>query len=113
VEIAVNIDEADAHTAISLSNPSISTSATGQRQLSVDATNAGELAVRPILRIDVLDDDGRRVAHAEQQRGLLFPSSSVRQRFDLGMIPHGTYHAVVVADTGGDELFGAKFTLQF
>lgn len=113
VQIAVNVDGANARVAMQLGNSKLSTSPAGTRQLALDALNSGELAVHPMLRLEVLDDAGHCVARAEQQRGLVYPGSSVHQQFDLGPIPSGTYHAVVVADTGGDELFAAKFTLQF
>jgi hypothetical protein len=113
IQIAVNVEGPPAHTAMRLDNSAIASGPGGQRELALDAVNTGEIAVRPMLRIEVFDDAGRRVARAEQQRGLIYPGSSVRQHFVLGAIPRGTYRAVVVADTGGDDLFGARFTLKF
>jgi hypothetical protein len=113
IQIDVNVDGPPARTAMRLGNSAIASRAGDQRELTLDAVNTGEIAVRPVLRIDVFDEAGHAVAHAEQQRGLIYPGSSVRQHFSLGAIPKGTYRAVVVADTGGDDLFGARFTLKF
>ena len=36
----------------------------------------------------------------------------MRFKIDLSPVPEGTYKALVVADCGGDSLFGATYTLQ-
>jgi len=42
----------------------------------------------------------------------IYPGTSVRFRIDLGKNMAGTYKTLVVADCGGDELFGANYTLE-
>lgn len=113
IQIDVNVEGPSVHTEMRLGNSALTSGAGGQRELALDAVNTGEIAVRPVLRIELFDEAGHRVARSEQRRGLIYPGSSVRQRFALGAIPKGTYRAVVVADTGGDDLFGARFTLKF
>jgi hypothetical protein len=80
--------------------------------LEFDVANAGDVAYRPELRVEVFDAAGQKVASLGSRRGLLYPGSSLRQRFELGALPPGTYQALVVADTGGDQLFGAQYRLQ-
>jgi hypothetical protein len=113
VQVVTRIDGAPARTAMTLGNSSIATAAGGGREMTIDAANSGEVAVRPLLRVEVYNEAGAVVATASQQRGLVYPGSSVRQRFQLGSLPRGTYHAMVVADTGADEMFGARVTLTF
>ena len=53
------------------------------------------------------------MAKEASERGLLYPGTSLRQEFRLGTLAAGTYKALVVVDTGGDQVFGGQFTLQF
>ena len=52
------------------------------------------------MRADRDDPPGSRL----RETGLL--------RFDLGAIPAGEYQALVVADAGGDQVFGAQYHLK-
>lgn len=79
--------------------------------LELDVANASEVAYRPELRVELYDAAGQRVASVTSRRGLLYPGTSLRQRFELGALPSGTYQALVVADAGGDQLFGAQYRL--
>jgi hypothetical protein len=87
--------------------------ADGTGAMVVDLTNTGDRAARLKLMLEVYAQDGRQVATLQQARGLVYPGSSVRQRFALGALPAGTYKAVLVADAGGDAVFGAQYTLRF
>jgi hypothetical protein len=87
--------------------------ADGARSLNVDLTNVGDRAGRLQLTLEVYADDGRQVATLEQTRGLVYPGTSIRQRFALGVLPAGSYKALLVADAGGDAVFGAQYTLKF
>lgn len=88
-------------------------SAAERRSLSLDFVNAGTRAARLLMSVELFDAAGRPVRKAEQQRGLLYPGNSARQQFDFGALPAGEYTAVVTADGGGDELFGAQYTIRF
>ena len=59
------------------------------------------------------DANGALRAKAKQSRGLLYPGTSLRQHFDLGALPAGTYKAVVFADTGEDSVFATQYTITF
>jgi hypothetical protein len=85
--------------------------AAGGKVLELDVANTGEIAYRPELRVEVFNAAGERVAKLASPRGLLYPGTSLRQRFELGALPPGTYQALVVADAGGDQLFGAQYRL--
>lgn len=84
-----------------------------QRALSYDFVNTGERATRLRMSVELFGADGRPVRRLEQQRGLLYPGNSARQRFDFGALPAGTYTAIVTADAGSDEMIGAQYTLRF
>lgn len=48
----------------------------------------------------------------EAQAERIFPRASVRQAFDLGALTPGAYTAVVIADAGGEAVFGTRYTLE-
>ena len=85
----------------------------GKATLDVDVHDAGERAYRPTMWVEVYDAEGTLRAKARQARGLLYPGSSLRQHFDLGALPAGTYKAVIFADSGDDAVFAAQYTITF
>jgi hypothetical protein len=82
------------------------------RVLELDLANAGDVAYRPEIRVDLFDEAGGKVGSFTSRRGLLYPGTSLRQSFELGAVPAGTYQALVVADAGGDQVFGAQYRLK-
>jgi hypothetical protein len=80
--------------------------------LELDLANAGEVAYRPEVRVELFDEAGQRVASFSSRRGLLYPGTSLRQRFELGTLPSGSYQALVVADAGGDQVYGAQYRVK-
>jgi hypothetical protein len=98
---------------ILLSKQNLSAAPDGSHWLELEVMNVGERGYRPLLWIELYDDKGKFQTKSQQQRGLLYPGTSVRQRFDLGKIGAGTYKAVVFADTGDDAVFAAQYRLHF
>ncbi len=92
-------------------NPAIVSLASG-KELHLDFANSGAIAYRPDIRLELYDEAGVLRLSTHSQRGLLYPGCSARQVFKLGELPAGPYQAVVVADTGGDEVFGAQYRLK-
>ena len=80
--------------------------------LELIVANAGERAYRPALWVEVYDEAGALRARRRQERGLLYPGTSLRQRFELGSLAAGGYKAVVFADIGGDAVQAATFRLR-
>ncbi|HET7228507.1 MAG TPA: hypothetical protein VFJ16_00760 [Longimicrobium sp.] len=80
--------------------------------LEVDVANAGDVAYRPEIRVELFDEAGNRAGAFTSRRGLLYPGTSLRQTFELGSVPPGTYQALIVADAGGDQVFGAQYRLK-
>lgn len=110
VQLATHVGPPAAGTELAFAAPRAVASG-GRRALEVDVRNPGARAVRPALRLELFDRDGNAVARVEAVRGLLYPGTSLRHSFDLGAVPAGTYHALVVGDAGGDRLFGARYDL--
>jgi hypothetical protein len=87
--------------------------ASGARVLDIAVTNSGERAYRPNLWVELYDKGGAIRSRSQQQRGLLYPGTSLRQRFTFRRLPAGEYKAVVFADTGDDVVSAAQYKLTF
>jgi len=81
--------------------------------IELDVNDTGERAYRPVLRVELYDASGVLRAQGKQSRGLLYPGSSLRQHFDFGKLPAGTYKAVIFADTGEDTVYASQYTVVF
>lgn len=85
----------------------------GKRFLQADVENIGQRWLRPILWAELYDQNGRYIGRFEGKQKRIYPGTSVRYTVDLTGVPEGTYKALVVADSGGDYIFGANHTLKF
>lgn len=112
VQIATHLSGA-ATSKISFANERSLSEADGLRSLEVEVSNVGERAYRPLLWVELYDAKGSVRAKVQQQRGLLYPGTSVRQKFVLGKLPAGDYKAAVFADAGEDAAFAAQYKLHF
>ena len=81
------------------------------KQLRFDLVNTGERAYAPRISLELYTEAGEQVAIRAASRELTYPGTSLRQSFDLGRLAEGRYRALVVVDTGGDDVFGAQFTI--
>ena len=84
-----------------------------KRILKVDIGNAGQRWLRASLWVELYDDTGSYIGRFENDRKRIFPDTSVRFNVDLSNVPKGSYQSLVVADCGGDDIFGANLTLRF
>ena len=94
-------------------NQTQTTDSTGHRIVQLEVENVGDRAYRPSMWVELYNDGGALLGRREQQRGLLYPGTSLRQRFEFDALPAGTYKAVVFADTGDDAVFATQYKLQF
>lgn len=85
----------------------------GSQSLLVDVVNNGERAYHPLLWVELYDAAGVLKNRIKQQRGLLYPETSLRQTFALGNLAHGTYKAIVFADIGEDAVSAGQYQLKF
>ncbi len=112
VQIATHL-VAPGKTDAAFGDPEILGIPTGDRALFFTLTNSGERAYRPAIRLELYDEaTGSPAGVFRQQRGLLYPGTALRQEFDLTGVPRGSYKALVVVDTGRDDVFGAQYTLR-
>ena len=84
-----------------------------KRILKVDIGNTGQRWLRSSLWVELYDDTGRYIGRFENDRRRIFPGASVRFKIDLSNVPKGSYQSLVVADCGGDDIFGTNLTLKF
>lgn len=80
--------------------------------LQVSLQNTGERLLTPKVQLELFDAGGTQVNRLEAQVEWIFPGTSVRQDFDLGNLAPGEYSAVVIADAGGEDVFGTRYTLN-
>ena len=66
-----------------------------------------------MLWVELFDEEGSFIDKLEKDKIHLYPSTSVRYKIDLTEFPKSKYTALVVVDCGGDDVFGANYTLQF
>lgn len=83
----------------------------GKKYLQVDVENVGEIGIRPEVYVELFDQTGASKGKFPGVRYRIYPGTSVRQMIELMKIESGTYKAVVVVDAGGDDVFGAEYTL--
>ena len=112
VQLATHVRESGSRK-VALSRQTLTSDSTGARALTLDVQNVGERGYRPRLWVELYDADANLRAKVEQQRGLLYPGSSLRQRFQFEKLPPGSYKAVVFADTGDDAVFASQYKLTF
>ena len=112
VQVATHI-RASGTRKVSFVNSRFLTNADSTQSFEVEVRNAGERAYRPALWIEVYDEQGALKVNARQERGLLYPGTSLKQTFALGKLARGSYRAVVFADSGEDAVFASQYTLKF
>ncbi|MEX2178912.1 MAG: hypothetical protein WD801_09395 [Gemmatimonadaceae bacterium] len=98
---------------VGFANSRFLTNPDSTQSFELEVQNVGERAYRPALWIEVYDEQGTLRANARQERGLLYPGTSLHQTFALGRLAPGTYRAIVFADSGEDAVFASQFTLRF
>lgn len=97
---------------VKFTSPTASYSAKGA-YLDVDVTSSGDRATRPTLSVEIYDAQGALRGKDKKVRGLLYPGTSLRQHFEFGSLPPGTYKALVFADTGEDPVLAQQFTITY
>jgi hypothetical protein len=112
VQVATHVGVAGSRK-VSFANSKFLTNPDSTQSFELDVRNEGERAYRPALWIEVYDEQGTMRANARQERGLLYPGTSLKQTFSLGRLAAGTYRAIVFADSGEDAVFASQFTLKF
>jgi hypothetical protein len=84
----------------------------GQRLFNLDVENTGERWLRPQLWLELFDRNGRPVGKFGGAQKRIYPATSVRYQTDLSEVPIGRYRMLIVADGGGNDLFGSQIELN-
>ncbi len=87
------------------------TKETGKILFQTDLENTGQFWLRPSVWIDIFDEQGKSIGRFKGGQCRTYPGTSVRVRIDLSSVPSGKYKAMIVADNGDQNIFGAQFTL--
>jgi hypothetical protein len=82
------------------------------RILRVDLENTGERWLRPSLWAELYDTTGVFVGKFDAGALRVYPGTSVRFKVDLSQLEKGSYKAVIIADCGEDDVFGATYSLS-
>jgi hypothetical protein len=83
------------------------------RFAQVDVENAGQRWLKPALWLELYGENGSYAGKFEAGVKRIYPNTSVRYKLDLTDLPDGSYKALLVADAGGDNVFGADYNLKF
>lgn len=84
----------------------------GKHSLRIDIKNTGEIGMRPDVSLELFNTQGVSVGKFPGVKYRIYPGTSVRQLIDVASVPHGTYKALVVVDAGGEDVYGAQYTLK-
>ncbi len=84
----------------------------GKRSLLVDIENTGEIGMRPDVSVEFFNEQGVSVGKFPGVKYRIYPGTSVRQLIDISSVPQGSYKVLVAVDAGGDDVFGAQYTLK-
>jgi hypothetical protein len=82
------------------------------RFLQVDIENTGERLVRPHVWAEIYNLDSVYIGKFQSGVLRIYPGTSVRHKINLSEVPKGIYRALVIADCGGDYVFGTNYTLK-
>ena len=81
--------------------------------LEIDLENIGERYLKTLLSVELYDNNGKSMGKFDGGGTGLYPATSARFKARLGNIPKGKYKALVIADGGGDDMFGSTYALEF
>lgn len=78
----------------------------------VSVRNSGLRLVRPKGYLDLYNSGGGHAGRIDSEPALIFPNEQVGRSYRLGHLEPGDYTAIVVVDAGGEDVFGARYTLS-
>lgn len=82
------------------------------RVMQVDLENTGETRLNISLWADLYDMEGKHVGKYSAKDDAMYPGTSIRCKIDITQVPPGIFKALIVADGGGEALFGFDYTLK-
>lgn len=82
------------------------------KAFSLDVENRGQWLTRPDVSMEVFDATGASAAKVAAAKVRLYPACSFRYRFDLTSLKPGKYNALVMLDSGDDNVSGAQYVFE-
>ena len=113
IQVATHLNDEAGATVIFEKERGLTSPQDSTRSIELEVRNNSDTGYRPLIWVEVYDASGALRGRVQQQRGLLYPGTSIKQTFVLGKLPPGTYKAVVFADTGDEAVFAAQYKLAF
>ena len=113
IQVATHLNDEAGATVILEKERALTSPQDSTRSLELEVRNNSDMGYRPLVWVEVYDASGGLRGRVQQQRGLLYPGTSVKQTFVLGKLPPGAYRAVVFADTGDEVVFATQYKLTF
>jgi hypothetical protein len=110
IQIATHITGTGA-TSVQFSDPALTQADSAGKALRISITNTGDTWMRPDVYVEVFDAAGKSHGRTEGTRFRMYPGTCVRQELKLPSLPPGEYTALVVVDAGGEQAFGAQYTV--
>lgn len=83
----------------------------GNFRLGLTLQNPGEFLLSARTWLELYDQRGALVRRVEGGEARLYPEASLLQHFELGALEPQRYQAVVIADAGGEQVYGVRYTL--
>lgn len=80
--------------------------------LEINIENIGERYISPIVKIEILNEIGETLKTFEMTKKGIFPSTSLQFLFDLKGISKEKHQVLILADGGGDDVFGLEYNLE-
>ncbi|MBN2373436.1 hypothetical protein JXL19_06605 [bacterium] len=111
IQLVTHIDNTGSRK-IRFLNTKIHTEEDGIKTLRVDVENVGDRSLRPALSVELYDEKGIQIGRYEAGSLNTYPGTSVRFKINLETIRDGILKALVIADCGGDDIFGATYTMK-
>ena len=84
----------------------------GEPEVHVSVENAGERYLRAGMYLEAYSTQGEYIGRFQGSRYRLYPGTARRFRVPMPEVEPGEYRVQVVADAGGENLFGANYTLE-
>jgi hypothetical protein len=113
IQVATHLNDEAGATVILEKERALTSSRDSTRSLELEVRNSSDMGYRPLIWVELYDASGALRGRVQQQRGLLYPGTSIKQTFVLGKLPPGAYKAVVFADTGDEVVFATQYKLTF
>lgn len=110
VQLVTTFDGGKAN--LTFAHPRLAKNANGALTLSVDLQDVGQTLLKGAATLQLYDANGKLVTTVHTKPFRVYPTTSERATFVLKDVPGEHYTAIVLADSGSDNVYGARYTLN-